>query len=127
MRRRKGYTKKVLEAQIKKYESVLAWKDARIANWIDGSTGFGNVDNCPVCSFRWHLHPPLKPGCFISGVNQCLAVNSIDQPCYAQEWYGRLRMIRTTSADGIKRARQILKARLKYWQKIYVEKYPGKS
>ncbi len=119
MRKRLGYTRKVLEAQIVKYEEILSdGLDKQLKNWLYIS--FGSTDNCPVCLYRFH-------GGFVCknepSQKDCLAlVNGVD--CMGQDWFGRLLTMRRDDKFNAIQVRKTLKTRLKYWQAIYKEKYP---
>lgn len=111
MGKRQGYTKRVLEAQIRKYEKVIALDKIDLEDWV--SEDFGGSDNCPVCSYRDEFD------CYGDDyVEDCLAIDEADRTCSWQPWFKEMRGI-----PKDKRARQILKSRLRYWRKIYAEKY----
>ncbi len=46
---KQGYTKKVLEAQIGKYEDALKMNNRDFNDWVHK---FGSWNNCPVCHYR---------------------------------------------------------------------------
>ncbi len=130
MRKRQGYTKAALKAQIWKYEQVLYYKDNCILeDWL--CENFATVKNCPVCSYRVEatkqanrdFHGDLK--CSGGNVKNCLAI--IDKKtCTEQAWFLELRSMKLYGTFNASRVRQILKTRLKYWQRVYAEKYPEK-
>ncbi len=115
---KQGYTKKVLEVQIAKYENALKMDDQDFDDWLRDY--FGSTADCPVCLYRFHRglecgHDlPFEP---------CLAI--IDNvACANQEWFRELRNIQSHFIIDSDRARKLLSTRLKYWQRIYKEKYP---
>ncbi len=118
--KRRGYTKEVLLAQIQKYKNVLSWSDGKIIHWANRIVrGFGSVSGCPVCGYRWDR----GIRCHVNGVKPCLALVD-NSKCTYQDWY---KTVKTGTLYRIKEVRKALKYRLKFWQKIYAEKYPVKS
>ncbi len=118
---KQGYTKRVLEAQIRKYEVVLTKDDKKLISWL--KCDFGGCANCPVCYHRCGYGNCYH---FRGQDNLCLAL--VDRIlCVRQEWYQELSAMKHTKVINTARVRQILKTRLKYWQRIYKEKYPEGS
>lgn len=117
--RRKGYTKKVLEAQILVYEKAINGTDSDLINWLEFE--FGKPDNCPICYYRWHEGAECTARHHYK--TKCLAIIN-GEVCYCQDWYNELRNLASYNPN-VTRIRKILKTRLKYWKKVYAEKYPG--
>lgn len=121
MKKRKGYTKKVLEAQIGKYKKALKMNNDDFYDWV---YGFGSWSNCPVCYHRDQFRTHDKDyACRLSGVEPCLAiVNNVR--CDSQYWF---KVVSDGGRVNFTKIRRNLAKRLKFWQRIYAEKYPVKS
>ena len=111
MRRRQGYTKRVLLAQVGKYEEALKCSDSAISD-------FSYDMGCPVCKYRLNHRANCKND---NRYCNCLAVCG-GLVCLDQAWWNE--KYKALDEGDIKRLRQILKTRLKYWKRIYAEKYP---
>lgn len=118
---KKGYTKKVLKAQIKKYEKVLSASDENLFYWINEKrNGFGTINGCPVCKYREKLlSDKTEYGCRINGFEPCLAIRK-NVVCWNQKWF---HVVKDAGLCNINMIRRDLTNRLKYWQRIYKEKY----
>ncbi len=119
---KKGYTEKVLLAQIGKYESALAYKHNTIfQDWLNDE--FGSTVDCPVCFYRFSRGAECGQD---NTFQACLAIVNNEQ-CTGQDWFRELRNMQNRTTIDFDRARNLLTTRLKYWQAIYAEKCPVKS
>lgn len=119
MRKKQGYTKRVLQQQIRKYEKALKMNDENFDDWL---RRFGCWPSCPVCSYRHKFVSYNESACKINGFELCLAiVNNVR--CESQYWFN---VVNDGGMFNFPKIRRNLARRLKYWQRVYAEKYPEK-
>ena len=117
---KKGYTKKVLKAQIRKYKEALKMNDGDFEGWL---SRFGSWAFCPVCHYRNQFVSSENYGCKLSGFEPCTAIVN-GRRCDGQYWF---KVVNDGGLVNFPKIRRNIAKRLKFWQKIYNEKYPEKS